>query len=111
VESLLKSEVLIVTQRRETCGLLLPSKLALAELLDRPLLWVGETECATATHLRKRPRTGVFAAGQSDAIARWIEDIFKVREAVPPTPVPDLSNVRLHYQKHWVKLLERLGRS
>jgi colanic acid biosynthesis glycosyl transferase WcaI len=41
IPSLLAADCLIATQRPETSGCLWPSKLALALLLDRPLVWVG----------------------------------------------------------------------
>ena len=74
--TLLAARVLIVTQRLETRGLLWPSKLALLERLPRPVLFVGPTEGAIANRLRARGDAGVFAPGESEAVACWIEDVF-----------------------------------
>ncbi len=51
--SLLAADVLIVTQKPETCGLLWPSKLALVTALPRPILWVGPTDRAIARDLAR----------------------------------------------------------
>ena len=71
--SLGRAEVLVATQRPETRGLLWPSKLALLERLPRPVLYVGPTDGAIALRLNRRGRTGVFAPGQSQETAAWIE--------------------------------------
>jgi hypothetical protein len=70
--SLLAAEVLVVTQKPETCGLLWPSKLALAASLPRPILWVGPPDRAIARDLAGLPQAGVFAPGDAEGVARWI---------------------------------------
>ena len=52
-------------------GLLLPSKLMLAELSGRPILWIGDTDGFTALRLRKAGH-GVFASDQIEPIAEWL---------------------------------------
>lgn len=51
IPSLLQADCLIVTQRPETTGCLWPSKLALALLLDRAILWVGSSDSAVTSML------------------------------------------------------------
>lgn len=79
--SLLRAQVLVATQRPETRGLLWPSKLALLERLPRPVLYVGPVDGAIANRLRQRTGTGIFAPGQAEEIAAWIEN--HQRAAVP----------------------------
>ena len=77
LSALLRARLLIVTQRPETRGLLWPSKLALLERLPRPILFVGPEDGAIARRLRARGNAGVFAPGQAEAVAQWIEDVFR----------------------------------
>lgn len=70
--SLLAADVLAVTQKPETCGLLWPSKLALVTSLPRPVLWVGPTDRAIARDLAGLPGAGIFAPGDADGIAKWL---------------------------------------
>ncbi len=73
--SLLAADVLVVTQKPETCGLLWPSKLALATSLPRPILWVGPTDRAIARDLAGLPQAGIFAPGDAEGVARWLADV------------------------------------
>ena len=73
IESLLCAHLLAATQRPETRGLLWPSKLALLARLPRPLLYVGPVEGAIADRLRRRAGAAVFAPGQAEAVAAWVE--------------------------------------
>ena len=73
IESLLGAQALVATQRPETRGLLWPSKLALLERLPRPVLYVGPVDGAIANRLRRRAGTGIFAPGQAEEVAAWIE--------------------------------------
>ncbi len=89
--TLLAARLLIVTQRPETRGLLWPSKLALLERLPRPILFVGPTEGAIARRVRAHGQAGVFAPGESEAVARWIEEVFRgkaICEAQPARSLP-----------------------
>ena len=92
VAHLLRARVLIVTQRPETCGLLWPSKLALLERLPRPILFVGPVDGAIARRLRERGEAGVFAPGQAQAVADWVEALFLLPTpaAAPERPTRDL---------------------
>jgi glycosyltransferase involved in cell wall biosynthesis len=63
ISSLLLADALVATQRPETAGCLWPSKLALAVLLGRPVLWVGSKEGGVAQWLRRR---GHFAVSPDD---------------------------------------------
>lgn len=74
VASLLEADALVVTQRPETAGCLWPSKLALASLLGRPILWVGETEGQIAAGLSEKGHF-VFAPGASAALASRIKNL------------------------------------
>ncbi len=92
--ALLAARVSVVTQRPETRGLLWPSKLALLERLPRPVLFVGPVDGAIAGRLRDRGDAGVFAPGQAEAVARWIEARFHgtaVAGARRSPPPPDFA--------------------
>ena len=79
VGSLMAARLLVVTQRPETRGLLWPSKLAALEKLPRPILYVGPAEGAIANQLHSRGNAGVFAPGQAEAVAHWIEEQFHLQ--------------------------------
>jgi glycosyltransferase involved in cell wall biosynthesis len=68
VSSLLGADALVVTQRPETAGCLWPSKLALARIVERPLLWVGATGGSIALTLDGEGET-VLAPGESARLA------------------------------------------
>lgn len=68
VTSLLAADALVVTQRPETAGCLWPSKLALALIVGRPLLWVGATGGSLAASLVEAGHT-VVAPGDSVRLA------------------------------------------
>jgi len=70
--SLLAADLLVVTQKPETCGLLWPSKLALVTSLPRPILWVGPADRAIARDLGTLPQAGIFAPGDAAGVAQWI---------------------------------------
>ncbi len=70
--SLLAADLLVVTQRPETCGLLWPSKLALVTSLPRPLLWVGPADRAIARDLATLPQAGIFGPGDAAGVASWV---------------------------------------
>jgi hypothetical protein len=83
-QSLLEADVLVVTRKPTMKGLLLPSKLMLAELSGRPILWIGDTDGFTAGRLKKAGH-GVFASGELDAIAAWLRQALDPN-APPPSP-------------------------
>lgn len=104
-DSLRAAEVLIVTQRPETQGLLWPSKLALIQTLPRRILWVGPIDGAIARELRSLPQAGIFAPGDAEEIARWIEN------SAPLTPIfSDAAADRAAGLEKWRSLLLALGR-
>ncbi len=75
--SLGRARLLVATQRPETRGLLWPSKLALLERLPRLVLYVGPVDGAIASRLRQRTGTEVFAPGQAQATAAWVEACYR----------------------------------
>jgi hypothetical protein len=86
-ESLVQSDVLVVTRKAETKGLLLPSKLMLAELSGRPILWIGDIDGKTAKRLSKEERHGVFTIEDVELIAAWLQCLFQresPRQAIEP---------------------------
>ncbi|MEQ1851011.1 MAG: hypothetical protein ABMA01_05395 [Chthoniobacteraceae bacterium] len=87
--SLLRCEVLIVTQLPAVRGLLWPSKLALVKTLPRPLLFVGPTEGAIAGELRGLPHAGIFAPGDAEGVARWVAEMRTRRPDIPPEALVD----------------------
>ncbi len=100
--ALLAAGVLIVTRKPETKGLLWPSKLALALLSGKPILWIGDTGGATAQTLREGGH-GVFAPGQIPEIAAWLRGKFTTAENSPgPQPVEPVRSAAL---RQWDQLL------
>lgn len=105
--TLLASDVLIVTRRDELKGLLLPSKLQLAELSGRPVLWIGDTDGHTARRLAATGRHGVFSADQVVEIAQWLQALFSPEasaQSVSPSPTDP---VRRQFLAHWEALLRQ----
>jgi len=76
-EALIQSEVLVVTRKADLKGLLLPSKLMLAELSGRAILWIGDTDGKTARRLSREGRHGVFTVEDIESIARWLQQLFE----------------------------------
>jgi hypothetical protein len=99
--SLLAADVLVVTQKPETRGLLWPSKLALVATLARPILWVGPTDGAIARDLATLPQAGIFAPGDATAIAQWLSEI--VLE--PRCLTRDPATIRAVALRQWVDLV------
>jgi hypothetical protein len=75
--SLLESDVLVVTRKAEMKGLLLPSKLMLAELSGRAILWIGDMDGKTARRLAREKRHGVFTMDDVESIAAWLQGRFE----------------------------------
>lgn len=106
-QSLLHCHVLVVTQRPETQGLLWPSKMAMVSTLPRPILWVGPKEGAIAQQLRKMPGTGIFAPGEAEKIADWLQAVEQsIGEGKPKRM--DARQDRDQSLKKWKRLLENL---
>jgi glycosyltransferase involved in cell wall biosynthesis len=84
-ESLIQSDVLVVTRKADLKGLLLPSKLILAELSGRAILWIGDTDGKTAQRLQREGH-GVFTIDEVDSIAGWLQRLFEKRASIP-TPI------------------------
>jgi hypothetical protein len=101
--SLLAADVLIVTQKPETCGLLWPSKLALVAALPRPILWVGPTDRAIARDLATLPQAGIFSPGDAAAIATWL----RTRSPEPVTSLRDPAAIRAAGLRQWVEMIGR----
>jgi hypothetical protein len=99
--SLLDADVLIVTQKPETCGLLWPSKLALVTSLPRPILWVGPVDRAIARDLARLPQAGIFRPGDAEGISRWLVDAGTRGGVVIRDPVA----VRAEGLRQWVELV------
>ncbi len=89
--SLLRCRVLAVTQRPETQGLLWPSKLALASTLPRPILWVGPVDGAIAQKLRQLPGSGIFAPGEAEQVAGWLQKVYENGGTLPASVSIDRS--------------------
>jgi hypothetical protein len=104
-ESLLHSEVLVVTRKAELKGLLLPSKLLLAELSGRRILWIGDTDGATAQRLSRQGRHGVFAVKETDAMAEWLHDLFTRTSPEGVLAPTSTSILRQQTFEQWDKLL------
>jgi colanic acid biosynthesis glycosyl transferase WcaI len=99
--SLLAADVLIVTQKPETCGLLWPSKLALLTSLPRPILWVGPTDRAIARDLSALPHAGIFAPGDTAGVTRWLAGV----QSKTVAGVRDPAAVRAAALREWVSII------
>jgi len=105
--SLLESDVLVVTRKAEMKGLLLPSKLMLAELSGRAILWIGDTDGKTAQRLARENRHGVFTMEGVEAIADWLQDMFE-RESAEKALEPTATRViRQQTVRQWEALLPK----
>jgi len=90
IPSLLAADCLIATQRPDTKGCLWPSKLALALLLDRPVLWIGPAESAVRTLLEDRGHF-CFVPGESSPVAESLK-VLAVNRG-PSREKPDLQQL------------------
>lgn len=102
--SLLAADILVVTRKKEIKGILSPSKLILAELSGRTILWIGDTDGHTARALRAQGH-GVFGQNENIAIAAWLKTQFQMpRQTRPSQPVERL---RQKVMIDWQNLLEQ----
>jgi len=107
--SLLECDVLVVTRKAEMKGLLLPSKLMLAELSGRTILWIGDTDGKTAQRLARENRHGVFTMEGVESIATWLQGVFE-RESLEPQIAPRATRViRQQTVRKWEALLPKSG--
>jgi hypothetical protein len=104
-ESLMQSDVLVVTRKVDLKGLLLPSKLVLAELSGKSILWIGDTDGKTAQRLSRNERHGVFAIEDVELITRWLQRQFE-QDSPSQTckPIPT-SEMRQQAVDQWESLL------
>jgi len=102
-QSLLEADVLVVTRKPAMKGLLLPSKLMLAELSGRAILWIGDTDGFTASRLRKAGH-GVFASDEVEPIAAWLQRTL-APDAEPPSPPRASGSLREDVVAAWNVLL------
>lgn len=105
---LLRSEVLVATQRPAVRGLLWPSKLALMLALPRPILFIGPAEGAIASELRGLSHAGVFAPGDAEGVARWIASRRQNRIAIPSGAISSADEQRGRALATWRELLLRV---
>ena len=103
--SLLAADVLVVTQKPETCGLLWPSKLALVTSLPRPILWVGRVDRAIARDLGSLPQSGIFAPGDAAGVVDWLGKTALQSKPVTRDPVA----IRAAGLDEWVKIIRAGG--
>jgi len=89
--SLLSADALVVTQRPETIGCLWPSKLALALLSGRPVIWVGASAGSIAAQVRREGHHA-FAPGESEALRQCLQNLAHEHSLRPPTT--DLEQIR-----------------
>ncbi len=107
--SLLRCEVLAVTQLPAAQGLLWPSKLGLVMSLPRPILWVGPVDGAIAQTLRAFPHAGIFAPGEAGAVADWLLARKSGGAAVPVAAVFDPAVHRTGSLTEWTRLFAAFG--
>ena len=103
--SLMRADVLAVTQRPETKGLLWPSKLGLVTALPRRILWIGPTNGAIAQMLKNYPQAGIFSPGQSREIADWLDDDARNFSQNFSPKINDAAAVREAALRRWMELL------
>jgi hypothetical protein len=105
--SLLRCEVLAVTQLPAVRGLLWPSKLALVAALPRPVLFVGPPDGAIADELRGLPHAGIFAPGDAEGVARWISEKRSARPSIARGATVDPHARRERSFRTWNEVLSR----
>jgi hypothetical protein len=104
-ESLLRCQVLVVTELPQVQGLLWPSKLGLVMSLPRAIVWVGPLESAVAHELRQFPHARSFAPGQARELAGWLIARQTSGEEVPASAVFDPAAHRRQALAAWVSLV------
>ncbi|MCB1209035.1 MAG: glycosyltransferase [Verrucomicrobiales bacterium] len=111
LSSLLGADVLIATQLPETRGLLWPSKLALMQQLDLPILWIGPTEGQIAQDLeRARTLAGVFANGDANAVVTWLKSLPPAAPRTNPAVVQTrVAKLRAAGMAQWCAWLTPIG--
>ncbi len=102
-KSLLEVDALVVTRKPELKGILLPSKLVLAELSGKSVLWIGDTDGKTAQRLKGVGRHGVFTVADAVPIAEWLQTVFAGH--VPPHPPVPVEHRRAEIVSRWQALL------
>jgi len=105
--SLLRANILVVTQLPAAQGLLWPSKLGLILSLPRPILWVGPTDGAIARLLQGLPQAGIFGLGAAEEIAVWL--LARKEESTPQSRAVDPAAHREAALESWKSLLERIA--
>jgi len=106
-EALLQSDVLVVTRKAEMKGLLLPSKLMLAELSGRTVLWIGDTDGKTAQRLKAEGRHGVFTMDEVEPMATWLQFLFEQKSSRQTIEPRSTREVREESVRKWEELLLR----
>ncbi|HEY3897785.1 MAG TPA: glycosyltransferase [Chthoniobacter sp.] len=101
--SLLRAQVLAVTQLPAAQGLLWPSKMALVLALPRPILWVGPTDGAIARQLRSLSPVGIFAPGEAESVADWL---ISRKSAAEIRPAMDSTTARKAALNDWREIVE-----
>jgi hypothetical protein len=104
--SLLESDVLVVTRKAEMKGLLLPSKLMLAELSGRTVLWIGDTDGKTAQRLVREKRHGVFTMEDVESIAAWLQGVFERESTLPDIKPGSTRDIRQESVRQWEELFK-----
>jgi glycosyltransferase involved in cell wall biosynthesis len=104
-ETLRRARVLAVTQLPAAQGLLWPSKMALILSLPRGILWIGPADGAIARALRGVAHAGVFAPGQSEAVADWLT-ARKEGPGAEIQPAMEPVDYREKALDRWVKMVE-----
>ncbi len=105
IPSLLAADCLIATQRPETKGCLWPSKLALALLLGRPIVWVGPAESAVRTLLEDRGHF-CFVPGESSPLAESLKEL--AENQLLPGGKPDLQEVNFRIEEARLEAISAL---
>jgi len=106
-EALLQSDVLVVTRKAEMKGLLLPSKLMLAELSGKAVLWIGDTDGKTAQRLKAEGRHGVFTMDEVEPMAAWLQYLFEQESSRQTIEPRSTRAVREESIRKWEELLLR----
>lgn len=106
-DSLLQSDVLVVTRKAEMKGLLLPSKLMLAELSGKAVLWIGDTDGKTAQRLKADGRHGVFSLDEVEPMVAWLQYLFEHDSPGSTIEPRSTRTVREESVRKWEELLLR----
>ncbi len=109
LSSLLRADLHVVTQAPEMRGLIWPSKLALLNELEAPLIWLGPGNSHLAKSLAALTKTQTFTPDEVEAMASGIVLAIRSGQNVRPDLISCKQRVHLSRQRSIELLMEKMG--